>query len=377
MDMEPPPRPDAIGAPTSSRPRFVLTYALIAALAWVAGGLVAWRSLGWYPPPAARPVLFFGWPPVVVLGLLLNRVDAANGRRSLATALALAAFLIPSAAALVVPGVKQPTQYPIPGRPWFALAAAPEGSFDLYLMKGDADHLVAYGETPWTEQYAVLSPDRRHIVYPANRYGSFDLFVADLDSAGEIVGTRRLTDDPRGEVQADWSPDGSRVVYVEAAQGSSGTLQIVDAEGGEPTQLTSQSPAAGPGWSPDGRHIAFAAPNVNDPDDFDIWVMRADGSHARDVIQVGPNDWGPRWSPDGSKLAFTSGFAPEYDAYVAGADGSGARLLTPDTPGEDFVVDWTPDGSRILFASDRSGTGGKLIYMMNGDGTDVQLVLRI
>jgi Tol biopolymer transport system component len=355
----------------------VLTYALIAGIAWLAGSLVAWRSLGWFPPLGARPLFLFGWPPFLLLGLLLNRVDDAGVRRSLAAALAITAFLVPPVAALVVPGVKQPPEFAIAGRPWVALAAAPDGSFDLYLLKGDAQHLVSYGETPWTEQYAVLSPDRRHIVYPANRYGNYDLFVADLDSDGNLVGTRRLTNDARDEEGADWSPDGQHIVYTEQVGDGPTTIQVIDAQGGEPTTLTKPGNAVGPRWSPDGGSIAFSAPRSNDPNDYDIWMMRADGSHTRDVIQAGPNDWGPRWSPDGTRVAFTSGFAPEYDAYVVSADGSDVHLLTPHTPGEDFVLEWSPEGSKILLASDRSRTGGKLVYMVNPDGSDLQLVLRI
>jgi Tol biopolymer transport system component len=53
------------------------------------------------------------------------------------------------------------------------------------------------------------------------------------------------------------------------------------------------------------------------------------------------------------------------------------RLLTPATPGSDFPLWWSPDGSKVLFGSDRSRTGGTFIYMMDPDGSDVQLVMRI
>jgi len=62
---------------------------------------------------------------------------------------------------------------------------------------------------------------------------------------------------------------------------------------------------------------------------------------------------------------------------VANADGTSVRLLTPATPGSDFPLWWSPDGSKILFGSDRSRTGGTFIYMMDPDGSDVQLVMRI
>jgi TolB protein len=97
----------------------------------------------------------------------------------------------------------------------------------------------------------------------------------------------------------------------------------------------------------------------------------------RDVIDAGPNDWGPLWSPNGTRIAFTTGYESNTDVAIANADGTGVRLLTPETPGSDFSLWWSPDGSKILFGSDRSRTGGTFIYMMDPDGGNVQLVKRI
>src|SRR5437867_3387664 len=116
-----------------------------------------------------------------------------------------------------------------------AVSGAPDGTYDLY--QGDAQHLTALGETPWTESSAALSPDRGQIVFSSNRYGSYDLLVMDLDASGDRVGTRRLTDGPGDELTPVWSPDGTSIAYADRGNGSS-TIDLIEADGGTPTVLT-------------------------------------------------------------------------------------------------------------------------------------------
>jgi dipeptidyl aminopeptidase/acylaminoacyl peptidase len=366
--------------PVSTRRRFhprsiVFTYALLAAVAWFAGSWVALRILGFYPPTAARPFFFVGWFGVFLLGLLVAHIAESSERRGTACALAVVAFVIPVIAASSVPGIAQPREYEVPGRPWLALDAAPDGSFDLYVYKGDAEHVVPLGETPWIEEDAIISPDQRHIAYASNRYGTYDLFVADLRADGTGIRTRRLTDTGGDEREPEWSPDGTRIVFLRTTEDGS-ALESIRASGGPATVIPAPAQAANPAWSPDGRRLTYAAPHSENSVDYDIWVADADGSHPRDTIEVGPDDWAPEWSPDGSQIVFNSGQWPYTDVYVANADGSGVRRLTA-SPGQDFVLWWSPDGSKIIFGSARSRTGGNFVYMMNPDGSDVQLVKRI
>jgi hypothetical protein len=85
---------------------------------------------------------------------------------------------------------------------------------------------------------------------------------------------------------------------------------------------------------------------------------------------------GPNWSPDGTKIAFTDGYAASAAVYVVNVDGTGLVRLT-SRAGEETAYGWSPEGSKVLFVSDRSDTGGRFLYMMDTDGSDVQLALRI
>jgi len=369
-------RPDLPTPPPARRaPR--LAIALLSVVAWFVGSWLALRSLGWFPLPGAKALFLLGSIPVLALGLAVGGIKGL--RRGWTAGILLMAFALvaPWLAANFLPGVKQPAQYPIPGLPWIALSARPDGTRDLYLMKGDAQHLTALGETPWAEDSVALSPNRLSIVFSSNRYGTYDLFVMDLDASGDAVGTHRLTDGPGDELSAVWSPEGNAIAY-DVLEGPWSTIDVIDAAGGTPKMLTSDiGYAINPAWSADGRSIAFSAPNPTERTDWDIWIMGADGSDPRDAVDATAFDWSPRWSPDGRQLVMTGGSASNWDVYLANADGTGIRNITSGSADKDEAYGWSPDGSKILFISDRSHTGGTFLYFMDHDGANVRLALRI
>lgn len=69
----------------------------------------------------------------------------------------------------------------------------------------------------------------------------------------------RLTDNPRRDWQAAWSPDGSRIAFSRGTNNNS-DIFIVNADGSGLMQLTHGiENAADPAWSPDGRKIVLGS----------------------------------------------------------------------------------------------------------------------
>ncbi len=161
-----------------------------------------------------------------------------------------------------------------------------------------------------------------------------------------------------------WSPDGAKIAFGSWREQNNYEIYVMNADGTGVTRLTSD-PASDytPFWSPDGTKIAFASDRDGN---FEIYVMNADGTGVVRLTNDGRFDLGPAWSPDGLKIAFTSFRSGQPEVYVMNANGTG---LVPLTDNLGFDPAWSPDGTRIAFGSTRNGTVE--IYVMNADGSGV------
>jgi len=156
-----------------------------------------------------------------------------------------------------------------------------------------------------------------------------------------------------GTIAIETAPGGKKGIYLVNAD-RSGLRRVVENPG-----LTED-----PAWSPDGSQIVYVVypKGTGDSRRASLWLANADGSGQRQVTSGDVNGFMPSWSPDGTQIAFAQTLPPEVaNTAVINADGSGLKRLT-DTSGSDFGSVWTRDG-RILFAH-----GGSL-FAINPDGS--------
>jgi TolB protein len=223
------------------------------------------------------------------------------------------------------------------------------------------------------------------------------IFVMNAD--GKLA-HRLTTPSGSGDIQPDWSRDGSLIVFQREYSDKPYEIWTVRPDGSEPTLVDPDCPPglppgdiceeSSPAWSPDGRFIAFSwaygkVRPVLGEDTIEvaaIGVMDADGGNVRQVTQrVRPThseDGEPVWSPDGKQIAFvrlniTARPRARTAIFVVNADGSGLKRLTPWSLNGKDHPDWSPDGREILFRSEPNGIDyqGNL-YTVRPDGTGLR-----
>jgi acylaminoacyl-peptidase len=109
--------------------------------------------------------------------------------------------------------------------------------------------------------------------------------------------------------------------------------------------------AADPQISPDGQRIVFARSGfdiMKDRSRSSLWMINADGSDLRPVLDPARSAGSPRWSPDGKRLLFVSSLEGKADIFVRWMDSGQEAKLThlEESPGS---LAWSPDGRWIAF----------------------------
>ncbi len=148
----------------------------------------------------------------------------------------------------------------------------------------------------------------------------------------------------------------TRIAYV-AVDGPASArgyrLVIADADGAnERIMFASPQPILSPGWSPDGRSLAYVSFHTGLPAIY-VQTLRT-GDQLRVSAYSGING-APSFSPDGSRLAVAlSRRDGNVDIYLITLASKELKRLTDD-PAIDTEPAWAPDGRSIYFTSDRAG----------------------
>ena len=202
-----------------------------------------------------------------------------------------------------------------------------------------------------------LSPDNKQIVISDQSTEDGKSRIYTLPFEG---GTPKLVTKNAPSYWHGWSPDRKTLVYCAERNGQY-DIYSISVEGGNETQLTNtEGLDDGPDYSPDGKYIYF---NSVRSGNMHIWRMKTNGSEQTQITDDDYNNWFPHPSPDGKWLVFIS-YEKDVEGHPANKDvklrlisteGGEAITLTKLFGGQGTinVPSWSPDSKNVAFVSYR------------------------
>lgn len=194
-----------------------------------------------------------------------------------------------------------------------------------------------------------ISPDGEKIVYVRNQFDVMtdrkytNLWIIDFTGENHMP----LTSGKSGYRQPAWSPDGKKLAYVSAEEGSS-QIFVRWMETGQTASITNLT--SGPGnitWSPDGQYLAF---NMSVPKKQESFGQFPSPPKGADWASPGKVIEEVSYKSDGN----FSFLEPAYNhVFIVNAEGGAPRQVTSGDYNH-AAPSWTSDGKNLVFSANRS-----------------------
>jgi Tol biopolymer transport system component len=257
-----------------------------------------------------------------------------------------------------------------------AFASDRSGVPEIYLVNIDGSDLVQLTDISEGACQPEWSPDGTRLVFispcPKNQesYPGSSLFLIDADG-GNLT---PLPGAPGGDYDPSWSPYGGKIAFTSLRDGGMPQIYILSLVDNSVIELPDDTQRANyhPAWSPDGKLIAFIG------GDNRIWAMSPDSTN-RHSLSIGGADFknmDPVWYPDGSALIFTRSTIDNESGitWLMAVQYQFSGALPVELGDSDYSseVSISPDGFWIVFKSFITGTHD--IYFMRFNGIDRQVL---
>lgn len=229
------------------------------------------------------------------------------------------------------------------------------GDSEIYSLKSDGTGLAQLTDNSSEDVSAVASADGARLAFLSDRTGEPQVWTMNQDGTDQTqVTTQGASAFGFYDIVLSWSPNG-KIVYADSA----GMITSINPDGSDRSPLGAFG--LDPVVSPDGSKIAYI---VFRESNADLFVMDADGANPTQLTtyEIFSGPFHPEWSPDGSKIAFTS-LTGYFNIHTINADGTNQTTVTSG-PAQ-LVPQWSPDGTRILYTELADFT----LRTINPDGT--------
>ena len=261
-----------------------------------------------------------------------------------------------------------PLETPLGGGSQIAFASDRSGTTQIWLMDGDGDSLVQLTDIDGGACQPDWSPDGTRLVFISpciqeqEEYPGAALFIVNVDGTGltPVIGSRN------GDFDPDWSPDGSQILFTSLRTGSP-EVNILSLDGGLVTPLAVDGiKNFNPAWNADGTLIAFISTRRGP---FQVYTMNPDGSEQVTFSRSGDlKDTSPAWSPDGRFIVFTQRVTPNGLPYLILApveDGGFSEIRLAISISPSRGPSFSPDGNWLLFEAWPDGNHDIYLLDMN------------
>jgi TolB protein len=260
----------------------------------------------------------------------------------------------------------------------------------IFVMNVDGSdaHILSTGKGRTTCGY--LYRDGQHVLYSSTHragdecpprpdysqgyvwavYSSYQIYYATDD--GKI--DRPLTIGPGYNAEATLSANGRKIVFTSSRDGDL-EIYTMDSDGSNVRRLTyTQGYDGGPFFSPDGRWIVYRAhhpvgdaeikryksllaKDLVEPNEMDLWLMRADGGQQHQITKLGGASFAPAFFPNSQRIIFSSNYehlgTSQFELYSVALDGTNIERIT-SAGGFSAFPQFSPDGKKLVFVSNRN-----------------------
>jgi len=262
-------------------------------------------SYRWATPPGAEIFRADGWKGAVTAAPAGGHVDLAKHPLTDNAAYDAECSYSPDGKWIVYASkLEEPAAVPAPtspneptggsllrdaNKPATTQAAPASPNLELFAMRADGSKRVRLTTAAGYDGGPFFSPDGKRVCYRSDRKGNnlLQVYVADLvfDAAGDIVGLRN-----EKQLTTETSPN---------------------AGGDKPQPAINWTPY----WHPDNRHLVWAS-SAHGHSNYEVYLMRDDGSRKTRVTFTAGFDGLPVFSRDGKWLMWTSGRGPEKTSQI-------------------------------------------------------------